>query len=270
ISSFDASLILQYSIGLITNFEQSGKKSATQVNSGILSAPATVSATGGSRIELPLTLTTPAGVKSLHMHFITNREQVRFTGLNSKKLPQGIMVASGYQQETGVLKISLTSAYDLDLSFDELGLLFERSGAGEQSSTGEWSSGASSSAPALELVQLTANEIAVEQALTVVLESSSGPTGIEVAPGLTALKVYGGNELVIAELHLAEAQSRLVLTVHDMAGRVTNNMTIENADAGGHTITFLPESGGGVLHYKLYLVTVRGDDFVVTRKLVLR
>jgi hypothetical protein len=102
------------------------------------------------------------------------------------------------------------------------------------------------------------------------LEGSSGPTGIGTVTGETDLNVYSSHDLVIAELHLAGAQSRLVLTVHDMAGRVTNNMTIENADAGLHRITFLPESGGGLLHNKLYLVTVRGDDFVVTRKLVLR
>jgi hypothetical protein len=270
ISSFDASLILQYSIGLITNFEQQTKKSAATVNSGIVSAPATLSTTDGSRVELPLSFTTPAGIKSVDLHFDTDPGQVRFTGLDSKKLPQGIMVASGYREETGVLKISLTSAYDLNLAFDELGLLFERSGAGEQSSTGDWSSGVASSAAAIELVQLKANEIAVDQSLAAFLESSSGPTGIEVVPGLSTLNLYSSHDLVIAELHLAEAQSRLVLTVHDMAGRVTNNMTIENADAGGHRITFLPEQGGGVLHNKLYMVTVSGDDFVVTRKLVLR
>jgi hypothetical protein len=211
-----------------------------------------------------LTFTTAAGVKSVDLQFDTDPGQLRFTGLDSKKLPQDIMVASGYREETGVLKISLTSAYDLDLAFNDLVLLFERSGAGERST------GAAFSAPALELVQLTANEIAIDQSLTVSFEEGSGPTAVEALSGQPQLNVYRSNDLVIAELNLATAQSRLVLTVHDMAGRVTNNMTIENADAGRHRITFLPESGGGVLHNKLYLVTVRGDDFVVTRKLVLR
>ncbi|MBN2699445.1 MAG: dockerin type I repeat-containing protein [Bacteroidales bacterium] len=258
ISSYDASLILQYSIGLITNFEQGGAKSGAIRNEPIVSVPESITAVAGSRVEVPLLFTTPASVKAIDMELATDYRHLKFIGLNGEALPADIMVASGYQDDSGILKISMASAYDLDLNLTELILIFEIRDPEIEASD-------------VELVRLTANEREVgEAAFTVRIESGDEATGFPEAKGIPFLNVYSRNNLLIADLHLVSPQTGLILSVYDIAGRLTNRVVIENPDAGPHTFSFSPEVNGEWNPLKIYTVSIMGDDFVVTRKLILR
>ncbi len=72
VSSFDASLILQYTIGLITNFEQSAKKALSGLADLMVSGPENFVAEPGSHFEIPISFTTPETVKSIDMQFNTD------------------------------------------------------------------------------------------------------------------------------------------------------------------------------------------------------
>ncbi len=258
VSSYDASLILQFSIGLITNFEQSGKKATSLWTDPMLSAPAVINASLGSSFEIPVSFTTPETVKSIDMQFVSDPRHLKFTGLNTKALPPDIMVAYGYKEESGILKISVTSAFDLDLNNDELGLVFELTSAGINESM-------------IELVQLAANEISLDESLIgVEIRSGNDATAFEEFPGLSFINVSSNNGLVIAEIQLSSNQSRLEIAVYDLAGKMTNFLNIENPEAGVHKFHFEAEPNSGDWSPKLYMVSISGDDFTVTRKLVLR
>jgi hypothetical protein len=45
---------------------------------------------------------------------------------------------------------------------------------------------------------------------------------------------------------------------------------LDNPAAGQHSFSFSPDANGHAGSGKICLVTVRGDDFVVTRKIMLR
>lgn len=260
VSSFDASLILQYAIGLITNFEgQSEKKSARSYNSEFVTAPEQVRATNVAPFSIPLTLNTPGSVKAVDMQFMVDPDQLNFVGLNTDQLPADIMVASGYDPEQGILNVSLASAYDLGLNHQELGLRFVKKN--EEPSQSDF-----------ELTELVLNESHVAgPLLTVRLENELDATGIEeIAPGLNSMEIYGSGEKIIAEFQLADPQSQLLVSVYDMSGRLTNQLPLDNLTAGGHRITVLTGENRKSGDSKVFLVNIRGEAFSITKKVILR
>jgi hypothetical protein len=258
ISSFDASLILQYSIGLITNFEQTAKKSGPITGDVSISAPSTYQAETTSRFEIPLSISTSASVKSIDMKFASNKDHLKFIGLNNEKMPSDILLAHGYEEGSGILKIAITSAHDLNLNLDELGLIFEIKTT--QIADSE-----------LELLSLTANETLLDEVkFTTLVNSRDIASGIPSASALSSLIIYGVDEILIADLNLLTKQSNLTVSVYDIRGRLTNKMSIENPDIGTHKFSFSADANGKGITGNIYIVTIRGDDFVVTRRLVLR
>ena len=258
ISSYDASLILQYSIGLITNFAQGGKKSGVIQGEPIVAAPENVSASSGARVEVPLFFTTPVSAKAIDMELETDYRHLEFIGLNSENLPGEIMVVSGYDENSAILKISMASAYDLDMNLAELDMIFEIMDAGMEASE-------------IKLVRLTSNEMEISKVdFTVRVESGENTTGFQDAQGISSLKVYSRNNLLIADLHLVSQQSTLTLSVFDISGRLTNQIIVRKPGAGPHTFSFSPEMNGTRNQPGMYTVSVKGDDFVLTRKLIFR
>jgi hypothetical protein len=167
-------------------------------------------------------------------------------------------VAWGYQESSGILKISLASAYDLDLNLDEATLEFELKNPGVEASE-------------VRLVKLVANETEFDGSLfTTWVESMEEATGLKPAIAGSTFNIYRFNDRVVADANLETAQSRLVLTVYDMSGRMTNQLVLENQEAGPHHYTFSAQADGGTDQGQLYLVTVTGDDFTLTRKIVLK
>ena len=258
VTSYDASLILQYTIGLITGFDQSAKKSVADVLQPMISAPGFFETTQGEAFELPLIITTHAGIKSIDLEIRIDQNQLQFKGLNSEQLPSDLMVASGFNAGTGILKIALTSAYDLDLNMHQLLLRFEASASGEGSSV-------------IEHQRLLANEKEIpEELFAVEVRISNNATNVELAPGLEAMKIFSWEEQIVAELYLSEAQSEIHVSVYDLTGRRINSMAIDHVVPGQHTVTFEAEPGGMGGSPRTYLVHVRGDTFTVTRKLIVR
>jgi len=258
VSSYDASLILQYSIGLITNFDQAQKKSASAFSNPIVTAPAEMDAVTGSSFEVPLTFITPASVKSVDMQFKIDPGRLDFVSLNKNDIPSHIMAAAGYNETTGILKVSLTSAYDLDLNINNLGLIFD---AGEKPAE----------TTSIELVQLTANETALNDDLFTILVSSTGSTtGLPSLNGVPSLNIYSFNDIVTADLELASPQSELVFSIYDITGRMMSNKIIRNLEKGNHKISFPIETAQSGNSSRMYLIMVKGDNFMVTRKLLLR
>ena len=138
------------------------------------------------------------------------------------------MVASGYRENTGILKISFASALDLDLNLDDLGLIFEIIEPGMKESS-------------IELTRLIANETEIKEPLFITLiESQGDATGLTGIPELRELNIYRANERIIAELDLRESQSGLMLTVHDLSGRLCNTIIVDNPAAGAHRFSFFP------------------------------
>lgn len=260
VTSFDASLILQYTIGLITSFDQQVKKAASQLNTLEVSAPEMLEAQPNTAFELPLTLSTPAGVKSMDLRITMNNERLGFTKLNSSALPPEVMVAHGYDAATGELNIALTSAYDLDLSGAELKLTFmnqDREGGTDPAS--------------IRLDRLLVNETSIEEGLfEVQVETVAGPTGAELAPGLSEMKIYSVEGRIVADLSLSDAQREITVSVFDLTGRLTNSISVEAPGSGRHQFTIDAEGDGSGMDFKVYMIVLEGDDFIVTRKLVLR
>ncbi len=259
VSSFDASLILQFAIGLITNFEgQSEKKEARSFNNQVVTAPEQINATHAVPFNIPLSLQTPATVKSVDMQFMVDPDQLAFVGLDTRALPADVMVASGYDADAGILKVSLASAYDLGLNHQELGLRFVMKE--EEPSQSD-----------LELTGLIVNESAVAgPLLTVSLYNDLDATGIEIAPGLNSMEIYGSGERIIAEFMLADPQSQLRVSVYDLSGRMTNQMALDDLTVGGHRITLLTDENRRSGDRKVFLVNIRGETFSVTKKVILR
>ncbi len=265
VTSLDASLILQFSIGLITNFDQPPPtKSGPIFGDLAIIAPMDFKAEAGTRFEIPVSLTTPAGIKSLDLQISSNSQHIRFVSLNTKNLPADIMAASGYNEQNGLLKLSLASAMDMGLNVDVVGLVFELVDPSQGTSE-------------IGLTNLVANETEIRENLFKTrIESEAGATGLQDAPGVASLLVYYANNLLVAELDLVERQSHLVIKVHDMTGRLIQTISHDDLQAGSYRFTFPPNASngvdvnGGVGKLKFCLLTIRGDDFVVTRKLVLQ
>jgi len=260
VTSFDASLILQYTIGLITSFDQSVKKAAGQVTGIGVDAPERLEVSPNTSFEVPVAISTPMGVKSLDLRIRLNGAHIDFRSINSNGLPPEIMVAHGYSRSTGILSIALTSAYDLDLDGETLMLTFMHN----EQETG-------TAIASIQLERLLANETSIDEGLfDVQVETVTGVTGTDLAPGLSAAKVYSVDGRIVADLDLSEAQDHLTVTVFDMTGRMTNSMTINTRGTGRHQFTFEAEADGSKLDFKVYMIAIEGDGFVVTRKLVVR
>jgi len=262
VTSFDASLILQYTIGLITSFDQQVKKTAPVMTGLEVDAPERMEAAIGETFELPVSISTPAGVKSLEFSIELDGDQLDFRSLNSSELPPEIMVAYGYVEQTGILKIALTSAYDLALYKNEFTLTLianqQEADAGTEPAT-------------IRLDRLLANETVIEQGLfEVQVETHTGVTGTDLVPGLSEAKIFSRQGRIVANLNLSEAQEKVTVSAFDITGRMTNSMSVDNPGDGQHRFTFNAEADGTRMDFKVYMITIEGDDFFMTRKIILR
>ncbi len=258
LSSYDASLILQYSIGLIGSFEPANPKSGSLLNDITVSVPDETISPETSRFEIPVSLSTSSQTKGVDMMMTSNRQHLKFIGLNTTKIPSDIMIVSGFNDSTGVLKIAMASAYDLELNQTELGLIFEITNSQIEESR-------------IILENLSANEEQANESLfTITVSSQNMATGLLDVTALSSLKIYSLDNSFIADLNLLTSQSQLMITVYDISCKMTNQLMLKNPHTGWHHLSFPAESNGNTNPLKIYLISVRGDDFVVTRKLVLR
>ncbi len=254
ISSFDASLILQFSIGLITMFDQAGTKSAALLDVDLSAASSNVEVSS-KQFTVPLTLSTSEKITALDLTFSSNAQHVKLVGTQTNGLPANVGIAKGYNPETGDIKVSMASAYDLNLNHQELVLVFELQEGFENEST-------------LEIKEIQANEQSINGQLEITLHSTA--TDVYLPLAVSGFTIYSHNQLCFMELGLKEAQSNVTITFNDLSGKVTQQLRISEPNAGVHNITSSAVQSGIKPTPGIYLVTVKGDDFTITRKVIVR
>ena len=262
ISSYDASLILQYTIGSISNFGASSG-AAAMYKSGLaslsvdVSVPFTKLDPQNTKFDIPVSFYTTEKVKSMDIQISTNPNHIRFIKLNTNDIPSGIMEASGYDENTGVVKISVASSKDLDLNNNNITLVFEIKD-GEQGESD------------IKLDKLTVNETLNEATFTVTVSNSALLGGIDSIEEISAFKIYSTGSICKADITLTTAQTKLTISVYNTIGQLTNKVVVNGADVGQNSFTFKTEKSGVKQSSKIYIVIVAGDNFIVTRKLIVK
>lgn len=255
ITSFDASLILQYSIGLITMFDQAGTKSGALLDASIRSDYSTIYPES-KQFTVPVFISTSNKVTALDISFHSNVQHLKLVKAETGNLRSNIAVATGYNSESGEIKISMASAYDLNMNNNEIQLIFELQDGPLTQST-------------IELVEILANEQTMENPLSITINSATA-TGFDLPLALTSFKLYSQNQLCHIELGLTEAQSNVQVVFMDLSGKVTHLLNLKQPVAGLHNITSPVVQSGMNASPGIYLVTVTGDNFAVTRKVIVR
>jgi parallel beta-helix repeat protein len=261
VTSYDASLILQYTTGLITSFEPSS--GAAQLKSTGIVPDVTVTVPYDrlepetASFELPVEFTSGESVKSMDIEITTDPGHLVFKGLDTGDIPSDVMSVSGYDESTGTVKISLASAYDLALNGSTLSLMFEIKDAGVAESN-------------VELVNLSANETSDDDHFIVVIGSNQLVTGINDKATASSVKVYASDRRCYADMKTANVQSQIIISVFDLTGQKTNEIIYRNVPAGQQRFSFTPDASGTSRTSGMYIITVRGDDFAVTSKVVVK
>ncbi|NPA36740.1 MAG: T9SS type A sorting domain-containing protein [Chlorobi bacterium] len=260
VTSYDASLILQYTIGLITGFEPASGTAA--LKSASIEPEVTVSVPYDridpetTRFEIPIAFTTGETVKSMDMEISSNPADIKFTGLNNEDMPSDLMIVSGYDENTGEIRISVASANDLELNENEIKLVFEYAdtNAGESE---------------VKLETIFANENNDEDTVIIYVGSNQVTTAIDNEKRFSDVKLYAYNGECVLDIELQNSNSRLIITVYNLAGQTTNTIVTGNVAAGHNHFTFRPEKTGASIS-GIYIVKVRGDDFVLSRKVIVK
>lgn len=167
------------------------------------------------------------------------------------------MFASGYNEQTGDILLSCASAYDLSLVRSRIFLTFEvRNGNVHES--------------LLSLEKLKANETVITDPLfSLSVNSSNTVTGLENKQ-YNGLKLYGLGGSLIADFDLPTRQQEVTVEIYDASGRKTNHLQFVNLPAGSQHLIFKAERDNSHNPLKIYIVTIRGKDLHLTRKIVLR
>ncbi len=219
ISSYDASLILQYSVGLISRFEPDGTKSAFANGFVAVSFPSLISEPNKKTFEIPVKVSTGAGIKAVDMKYAINRNHIRFLQVKKDNLPADINLLAGFNSQTGEVIVAMASAYDLNLNEQQITLEFEFVGAELSESQ-------------INLATLMANDDIMTDVGTATIISKSTVTGIGDPSQLSEPVVYTGDNGIYARFNLAEANSDLNIKLVDMAGRTLYRKVVKNLVPG--------------------------------------
>ncbi|MGQ1784062.1 T9SS type A sorting domain-containing protein [Saccharicrinis sp. GN24d3] len=249
VSSYDASLILQYSIGLITDFNNipppaAGLKSAGP-SSGLHISGTDVEVSS-SVFDIALQLSAPESVKAVDLKLTSNPAHIKLRAVESTELPGGTMLANGYDDSTGDIAVSMASAHSLNLNQTVLTLKFERIGNDISSSY-------------IELLRASANEIISDTPFEIEVISPVS-TGVDLNYGIDDINMYYANSLLFMDVSSSIALPNSTVTITDMGGSAVHQFVIEDIGSGQHSFN-LPLSSG------IYLITIRNKDFTVTQKI---
>jgi hypothetical protein len=257
VSSYDASLILQYSVGLISRFDQSVKKSAQVNDLATISYPFQVSEPVKRTFEIPVTISTAMGIKALDMKFAINADHVRFIQLNKTGLPAELSIATGFDAQKSEIRISMASAYDLDLVNKSFVLEFEFQ-----------DSDISESQFVLTLAMANDNYLA-DMPLPALISSKSDITGIGNLSNSRKLSAYTDQNGIHAQFDLSNPDQNVQVQVVDITGRIIYKRAFKNLSSGVQHLDLNyidlenPHSG-------IYILSIRGDEFSYSEKLLIK
>ncbi|MDO9257789.1 MAG: dockerin type I domain-containing protein [Bacteroidales bacterium] len=258
VSSFDASLILQYSVGLISRFDpQPGKKSAMVNDLATISYPDQISEPAKKTFQIPVTISTAQGIKALDLKFAIDENHIKFIQLNNTGLPANISVASGFHAQKGEIIISMASAYDLDLLNQSFVLEFEFQ---DSEITGSQ----------FGLTFGMANDYYLDDLPpTAQISGNSGMTGIGNQQNNPKPIVYTDQNGIHTKFNLSKSNQNIQVQVVDMTGRIIYSRSVKNLSSGVQNFD-LNYADLENLHDGVYILSIRGEEFSYSKKLLIK
>ncbi len=253
ISSYDASLILQYSIGLITDFNNipppvASLKSSELNDLSITSSDVNVIASEFN-VTLELSASQGADIKALDLKLNSDPHHIKLISVESSELSEA-MLASGYDSSTGEIAISIASAYDLGLSQTALNLKFEIVDNKIPSSI-------------IELMMASANETSSDIPLDIEVISPIA-TSADMPQGIDNLNMFVSNNKLFIDVSSSNAIPSSTVTITDLGGKVISQFVIEEIASGNYS--FNVPIGSDFGNSGIYLITIRNNEFTVTQK----
>jgi len=258
ISSYDASLILQYSVGIISKFdpEPLGTKSAVTNEYVAISFPTLISEPNKKTFEIPLTVSTYAGVKAVDMKYSINSEHVKFLKINKDIIPAGISIEAGFDAKTGEVIVALASAYDLGLDNQQIVLEFEFAGTGISESL-------------FSINSVMANDNILANAGTATIIGKSTTTGLGDLGQLSEPVVIVDHDGIRAQFNLSKSNQNLLIQVFDLTGRTLYRRTLKNLGQGMQYID-MPYSDFENPGRGICILNLKAGDFSLSKKLLIK
>jgi hypothetical protein len=258
VSSFDASLILQYSVGLISRFDpQAGKKSVMPNDLATISYPDQISEPAKKTFQIPLTISTARGIKALDLKFAIDGNHIKFIQLNKSGLPADLSVATGFDAQKGEITISMASAYDLDLVNQSFVLEFEFQNSDIAESQFGMTFG-------------MANDYSLNDLPSPALISGNADiTGIGNSPNNSKTTAYIDSYGIHAKLYLSKSNQNIQVQVVDMTGRTLYRKSVKNLSSGVQNLD-ITNTDFEVLQSGVYILSIRGDQFNYSKKLLIK
>ncbi|SMO72960.1 Por secretion system C-terminal sorting domain-containing protein [Saccharicrinis carchari] len=255
ISSYDASLILQYSIGLITDFNNVPPPAAALKSTG----PKGLSITGtdvqvtSSLFDVTLQLTTSMDedIRGIDIKLASNPSHIKLISVEGSDLPGDIMIANGYNSSSGEISLSMASAHKLNFDRTNVNLRFEMLDDNIPSSV-------------IELMSASANEASTIIPLDIEVVSPIS-TSVDLPQGVDKLNVWHNNNVLYLDIATVNALPNSTVTVTDLSGKNIHQFVIEDIESGIHSFNLPISSDAG--SSGIYLITIRNNDFTVTRKI---
>jgi len=258
VSSFDASLILQYSVGLISRFDpQAGKKSMMANDRATISYPNQINEPSKNTFQIPVTISTAKGIKALDLKFTIDQNHVKFIQLDKSGLPAHLSIATGFDSQKGEIIISMASAYDLDLINQSFVLEFEFQDSDVTESQFGLTFG------------MANDDYLNDLPPTVWISGNSSITGIGNLPNSTKPAAYADQNGIHAKFNLSKSNQNIQIQVVDMTGRVIYRKSVKNLSSGVQNLDLTyfdlesPHSG-------VYILTIRGEEFSYSKKLLIK
>ena len=245
-------------MGLISRFDpQPGKKSIMVNDLATISYPDQISEPTKKTFQIPLTISTAHGIKALDLKFAVNGNHVKFIQLNKAGLPAELSVATGFDAQKNEIIISMASAYDLDLVNQSFVLEFEfQNSAITESEFG--------------LTFAMANDYYLNDLPSPVLISSNADiTGIGNQPNNLKPSAYTDQNGIHAKFNLSKSDQNIQVQVVDMTGRIVYSRSFKYLSSGVQNLD-LNYADFKNLHSSVYILSIRGEEFSYSKKLLIK
>jgi len=257
ISSYDASLILQYSVGLISRFDQLGLKSTSISDLATISFPDLISEPIKKTFEIPLTVSTAEGIKAMDMKFSINSAHIKFLRVNKEKLPAGLNIEAGFNAEKGEVVLSMASAYDLNLISQILILEFEFVDTAITESQ-------------FNLTTAMVNDdYLTDIPVPATISSKSEVTGMNSQSQRSEPSIYTDQTGIHTRFDLLKTNQKLSFQVVDLLGRTVYKKAIQKASSG-HQYFDLNYADFENHPQGIYILNLSTDEFSYSKKLFIK
>jgi hypothetical protein len=177
--------------------------------------------------------------------------------LNKSGLPAEISVVTGFDALKNEITILMASAYDLDLISQSLILEFEF----KESEISESQFG---------LTFAMANDNYLnEMPPMALISSNSNITGTGNLPNSKNPSAYADQNGIHAQFNLSKSNQNIQVQVVDVTGRIIYRKSVKNLSSGvqkldlGYSDLENPHSG-------VYILTLKGEDFSYSKKLLIK